>query len=90
MLISQAYLIRNGLKQTHRLVGKLSYALVPFIVIATVNLVHFRMKASAGQLSNVSLYFTALMLNAVVVFAILYGLAIYHRRRPPLHARYMV
>lgn len=90
MLISQAYLIRKGLKQTHRLVGKASYALVPFIVFATINLVHFRMKGSAGQLSNVSLYFTALMLNAVVVFMVLYGLAIYHRRRAPLHARYMV
>lgn len=90
MLISQAYLIRKGLKQTHRLVGKASYALVPFIAMATVNLVHFRMKGLAGRFSNVDLYFTALMLNAVVVFVVFYGLAIYHRRRPPIHARYMV
>jgi hypothetical protein len=90
MLIAQAYLIRKGLKQTHRLVGKASYVLVPFIVIATINLVHFRMQGSLGQFSNVSLYFFALMLNAVVMFAVLYGLAMYHRRRPPLHARYMV
>lgn len=90
MLIAQAYLIRQGLKQTHRLVGKLSYALVPFIVFATLNLVHFRMKASVGQLSNVTLYFTALMLNAVVVFVALYALAIYYRPQPAVHARYMV
>jgi uncharacterized membrane protein len=90
MLISQAYLIRKGLKQTHRLVGKASYALVPFIAIATANLVHFRMKGQAGNFSNLSLYFIALMLNAVVAFVALYGLAMYHRRRPPLHARFMV
>jgi hypothetical protein len=89
MLIAQAYLIRTGLKQTHRLIGKASYALVPFIVLATINLVHFRMKG-AGTLSNMSLYMMALMLNAVVVFAALYALAMYHRHRPALHARYMV
>lgn len=88
MLISQAYLIRKGLKQTHRWVGKFSYALVPFIVLATINLVHFRLKVA--PLSSVSLYMLALMLNAVVVFAVLYGLAMVHRDRPAVHARYMV
>jgi hypothetical protein len=89
LLVSQAYLIRQGLKQTHRLVGKISYALVPFIALATFNLVHFRMKA-AQPLSNVSLYFMALMLNAIVVFVAFYALAMYHRHRPAVHARYMV
>jgi hypothetical protein len=88
MLISQAYLIRKGLKQTHRLVGKLSYALAPFIALATINLVHFRMKGA--PLSNLTLYFMTLMLNAVVVFIAFYGLAMYHRHRPALHARYMI
>jgi len=90
MLVAQSYLVRNGLKQTHRLVGKVSYALVPFIVLSTVNLVHFRMKPAAGQMSNVTMYFMALMLNAVVVFVVLYALAMVNRRRPAIHARYMV
>jgi hypothetical protein len=90
MLISQAYLIRKGLKQTHRLVGKASYVVAPFIVLATTSLVHVRMKVDAGHLSNTDLYFTALMLNAMVAFVVLYGLAIYFRSRSPLHARFMV
>ena len=88
LLISQAYLIRKGLKQTHRLMGRLSYALAPFVALATINLVHFRMKGA--PLSNVPLYFMALMLNAVVAFSVFYSLAMYHRHRAPLHARYMV
>jgi hypothetical protein len=89
-LIFQAYLIRKGLRQTHRLVGKASYVLVPFIIVATLNLVHFRMKPGPGQLTGVSLYFMALMLNAVVVFVLLYLLAMAFRRRPSIHARYMI
>ena len=36
------------------------------------------------------LYFLALTLNSLIAFALLYGLAIYHRREPLVHARYMV
>lgn len=90
MLVFQAYLIRKGLKQTHRLIGKLSYGVAPFVALATLNLVHFRMKAEAGHFSNVGLYFTALMVNAVIAFVLLYGLAIYFRKTAPIHARFMV
>jgi hypothetical protein len=90
MFVFQAYLIRSGLKQTHRLVGKLSYGLVPLIVYAGLSLWHLRIKGEAGHLSNGSLYFTALVVNAAVVFVLLYGLAIYFRKTPAVHARFMV
>src|SRR5262249_40053368 len=88
LLITQAYLIRTGRKNLHRSIGKLSYVLAPFIVLATINLVHFTLRDSLT--GPVSLYFLTLMLNAVLAFAVLFGLAIYHRRDAALHARFMV
>ena len=35
------------------------------------------------------LYALALILNTLVAFVLLYGLAIYHRRSPGTHARWM-
>src|SRR5262245_61768008 len=42
LLVAQAALIRSGNRDIHRRLGTLSYVLVPAIVIATVNFVHFR------------------------------------------------
>jgi hypothetical protein len=85
----KAWLIRTGRKHLHRQIGKAYYALVAFLILATTNLVHFRIH-SAGPLTNVGLYFLALVLNSIVVFLCLYALAIYHRRTPAIHARYMI
>ncbi len=89
LLIAQAWLMRTGKRAAHKRVGKLSYVVVPGVVVATVQFVHFRMQG-VQALDAVSLYFLTLVLNALVAFAVLYGLAMYHRRRPALHARYMI
>jgi hypothetical protein len=67
----------------------ISYALVPAIVIAAVNFVHFRVHG-ATALNPVALYFLALVLNALVAFVALWGLAMYYRAQPATHARYMI
>jgi len=89
LLLAQAYLIRAKRHRLHRKLGKLSYLLVPFVVIATVELVHFRLKP-APFLGGVELYFLSLVLVALVVFLALYGLAMVYRRDPATHARFMV
>lgn len=89
LLILQAYLIRTKHKRAHRLVGKFSYLLVPLIIITTINLKHFRMQGS-DLLADRPFYSLALILNGLVVFTLLYGLAIYYRRNPLVHARYRV
>ncbi len=89
MLITQAYLIRINKRSWHSMLGKFSYLLMPFMLFATLQLVHHIMKDN-NQWSNIQLFNLALMVNASVVLAILYGLAIYHRKKPLLHARYMV
>jgi len=89
MLIGQAYLIRTNRHALHRYLGKASYVLMPAIVLATVNLVHVRLKGVRPP-TDQTFHHLALMLNATVVFAVIYGLAIWFRRQPAIHARYMV
>ena len=89
LLVTQAWLMRTGRRELHRGLGALSYVIVPVMVVATINFVHFRL-SGAPVLDPSALYFLALVVNALVAFLILYGLAIYHRQRPAQHARYMV
>jgi hypothetical protein len=89
LLVSQAWLMRTGQRATHKRIGKLSYILAPLVVVATVHFAHFRVQV-VPVLDAVGLYFLTLVLNALVAFGILYGLAMYYRRQPQLHARYMI
>jgi hypothetical protein len=89
MLIAQAYLIRTNQRALHRTIGYASYVLAPLVVIATINLIHFRMKGG-GTLPDIGLFQFALMVNAAVTFLLLYILAMVFRRDPARHARYMV
>lgn len=93
LLIGQALLIRTNRRAIHRQLGKLSYVIAPLLVITTVTFVHLRVAGPLRgypELPNAGLYFLALTLNSLVVFAVFYGLAIYHRRNAAIHARYMV
>ena len=89
LLIVEAYLIRTKQHAIHRQVGKASYVIVPLLIGATINLIHFRMKGG-GTLPDIGLYQLALMLNAAVAFLVIYGLAIYYRRERAVHGRFMV
>jgi hypothetical protein len=86
MLVVQPYLIKTGKRKLHRLIGKFSYALVPVLLFTTYDLLRYRM----NTLETVEYASVALVINALVAFIILYGLAIYFRKNPALHARYMI
>lgn len=90
LLIIQSWLIRNRRNHHHRTLGKISFVLAPAVVV-TALWVNFYFPANAEDpLDSFILsvywfgYFTA------ALFAIMYGLAIHHRRQMQLHARYMV
>lgn len=86
MLVIQPYLIKTGKRKLHQLIGKFSYVLVPLLLFTTFELLHYRMKViKAVEYASVALVF-----NALVAFVIFYGLAIYFRKNPALHARYMI
>lgn len=88
MLIAQAYLIKINQRKVHKYVGWFSYLLVPFIVFTTFNLTYVSL--SDGNSESGRLYSSlALMVNANLLFAIIYGLAIYHKKDSLTHARYM-
>jgi hypothetical protein len=89
MLVTQAWLIRTNRRPLHRRIGTLSYALVPLMVITTINFIHFRVRA-VQDLGAFGLYFLSLIVNALIAFLVLYGLALYYRRDAAVHARYMV
>ena len=93
MLVVQAQLVRTGRRRLHKQIGKISYALAPALVLVTMSFVHYRVSGPLTVIPMLPasvLYFLALTLNALVAFAVLYGLAIYHRHTPPLHGRFML
>lgn len=88
MLIAQAYLVRSKHRDIHRRVGKISYVLVPFLIISTLALTHQSLQTNEPY-PTIVFSDLALMINATVLFGVIYGLAIYHRKDSPTHARYM-
>ena len=89
LLISQAYLIRTNHRTLHRQMGKFSYILVPFIMFTTISLLRYRLR-DLPTLGPMDYFFVALVINALIAFGILYGLAIFYRKNSALHARFMV
>lgn len=90
LLINQAWLMRRRKFDLHRKTGKLSYPLAPLIVLSGIIVTYFNI----GRVENPllpfmqSIFYFGLFLS--VVFGLLYGLAIYYRKDPNLHARYMI
>lgn len=89
LLVAQALLIRTGNRARHRTLGRLSFVLAPLVVAATVHFAHFQIQV-VRQLDSLSLYFLTLVLGALAVFVVLFGLAMLFRRHPARHARFML
>jgi hypothetical protein len=89
LLIIQPYLIRTKKIKLHKTLGKFSYLLVPILVFTTLDLFKYSL-SKTDRLGNVGNSFVALVLNALIAFLIFYGLAIYHKRKANIHARYMI
>ena len=90
LLIAQAWLIRDRRGPLHRKLGKLSFVLVPLIVISSMVVEHGSLVRDAGKYSLESLFFAYLILALLFVFVLAFTLAIVHRRTMALHMRYMI
>ena len=106
MLIAQPFLIKFKKRSTHRLLGKISYVLVPLVLASSflmIRLSYYRVISNAtesapqtlNQLTNLQVLQQAADLQAIAFFYILwffifYSLAVINRRRSQVHARYMV
>ncbi len=90
LLIAQPLLIRGGRRPLHRALGRASYALVPPIVVASLLLANSRLRALDEEAFAREGRFVYLPLAAIALFLASYVLAMVYRRRPALHARYMI
>lgn len=87
LLIAQAGLIRAKRHDIHRQLGKISYALVPLMVISTLLMAGYRLRQ---KIDVDILYFLYVQLSLIAFLALSYGLAMARRHVPALHMRYMV
>lgn len=84
MLIIQPILIIKKKLKWHRLLGKASYLVVGLLFISLLLIVN----QEQSRAKNLPVF--AANLLDVPTFMVLYGLAIYFRKKPAYHARFMV
>lgn len=89
-LIAQPLLIRARRFEQHRLVGRLSFALAPLVVVSAMLLSHARFSAAPAEDFALHARFFYLPVQATVGFALSYALAIAFRRRRKVHAAFML
>ncbi len=84
LLIGQPILIYRKQLIWHRTIGKVSYGLVPLMVIC------FLLMARQHQLRGKDLVLFVYNTFDISLFVLFYTLAIVYKRRPAYHARFMV
>ncbi|HTN50449.1 MAG TPA: hypothetical protein VMK32_13560 [Burkholderiaceae bacterium] len=71
------------------MLGRVSFVVVPLIVLVALSVVHLRAATMSHANFAAEGHSFYLPLRSTVLFTVAYGLAMFHRRRTPLHARYM-
>ncbi len=90
MLIVQPILIRTGRVETHRAIGKFSYVLIPFLLLYMFLIAKVGYHRDILTTSEIAHAIMVLNVRGLYAFAILYALAIYHRKRTAYHMRFMI
>jgi hypothetical protein len=106
MLIVQPFLIKFKKVAIHRLLGKISYVLVPLVLVSGFLMIRFSyyrvlddlyQKAAVGlnqfnkeQILKQAAAYEAIAFFWLLIFALFYSLAVFNRRKSAVHARYMV
>jgi len=94
LLIVQPLLIRHGAFSTHRILGKMSNILIPFVLIFSVAMLFKDYREHLSDGATVAFARKAEFLSSaqLLLFGTLYGLAIasIRRREVPTHMRYMI
>lgn len=90
LLTIQSWLIRNRRNAQHRAIGKLSFLLAPAVVVSAIAVNNHSVTIAPDPLDPEFMGIFQLGYFSAGIFALMYGMAIHHRRRMQLHARYMV
>lgn len=88
-LIIQPVLIRKKKLSTHRLVGKISYFIIPLIFISILLLTHSRIPHS-GILTEDNLVGVFNSAKDLVILSVAFYIAIKYKKKYQLHARGMI
>ena len=88
MLILQSFLIRTKRRGLHAVMGRLSYLIAPLVIVSTVMLANYRINDRG--LTDEGLYVLGLQTFILAQFIIFYYMAIYYRKKPDVHARWMI
>lgn len=90
MLVGQPAAIRARRLDLHRSLGKISYGLVPLVVLSVVLLAHSRISGLTGPAFAGQSYLLYLQVSLVALFTLSYAGAMVYRRNRAVHARFMV
>lgn len=91
MLITQPFLIRYDKVALHKIIGKVSYALVPLLLFSIFLMARMAYYRDASVLSpEENIGALSMSLPDIAGFATLYILAIANRKNTPYHMRYMI
>ncbi len=92
LLIVQPFLIFYKKFEIHRVLGKFSQVLVPFIILSFFAMIHKEYNDKLlNKISNAEfIEFTFLNIAKLSLFASFYLLAIIHKRNTPFHMRYII
>ena len=88
LLVAQAYLIRTKRRSIHRQLGRVSYVLAPLVFLTTLSAFHNAMQGEGD--TAYGQHMISLMVGEIVLFGLMYGLAMHNRAVPAIHARYMI
>jgi hypothetical protein len=89
MLVVQAWAIRARRLAWHRAIGRISYVLVPAAVISGAIVTQQFLRKGDDGVTELEMTAAVLPILALPVFTAAYLLALRHRHRPALHARWM-
>ena len=90
LLIAQPFLIRARRRSAHRVLGLLSCALAALVMVSSLLLAHLRFASMSPLVFLAEAKNLYLPVSTVVLFGTAYGMGLYYRRVPSLHAAFMV
>ena len=90
LLIVQAVLMRAGWRAVHRKSGKISFVLGPLCIVSIPLLAVSFFPPDGMEMSVFRSYILWLQVGLGILFSWFFIAAIYYRKKPALHARYMI
>jgi hypothetical protein len=91
ILIAQPLLISRKKNRIHKLIGKSSFVIAPLLMISIfgVSRMTFQRNLASSTMED-AVAMISLSIPGLIIFAVLYGLAITNRRLTYYHMRYMI